>query len=126
MVYKRYPYLHRNYYYPTPKSARSKNSSQEDKSQKDVTREKVSDNIKLIEEIPMPNETEDIKSPEVPSTPGFRTAMTEYGHSNFPLARLFPHKINFEDILIIAIIFILMREEKRDDMLLIALVYLLL
>lgn len=126
MVYKRYPYIHRNYFYPTPGPSRSKNSSKGDKEHKDIPGVKDPENIKLAEEIPMPNEREDIKIPEAPSASGFQTSITRHKQSSFPLARFFQGRINFEDILIIAIIFILMHEEKRDDMLLIALVYLLL
>jgi len=126
MVYKRYPYIHRNYYYPAPKPPQEKSINQEDKSHKDIPGEKNPEISKLAEEIPMPNEKEDGKIPEASSAPGVRTSTVRYKYSNFPLAKSILNKINFEDILILALILILMHEEKKDDMLIIALVYLLL
>lgn len=126
MVYKRYPYLHRNYYYPTPRAPREKSTSQSGNTDEVNQSDKDSENIKPVEEIPMPNEEEDIKIPEASSASGLRTPFSGHKHSGFSLSKLFSKKIDLEDILIIAIILIIMHEGKRDDMLLIALIYLLL
>jgi len=158
MVYKRYPYIHRYYYYPAAKPPQEKSTNQENKLPKDIPETledvtgaknllgekqphnmksaentkstenmKLAGNIKSIaEEIPMPNEKEDGKTPETFPVTGVRTSSLRRKSSSFPLVKYILNRINFEDLLIIAIILILLHEEKRDDMLLIALAYLLL
>ena len=124
MVYRRYPYLHRNYYYSEPKPPREKNTEQVNDN-KDILEEKGSKNIKLAEDIPMPNEKENIRNPEASFTPGFKTSIIGQRNSKFSLSSILPENLNFEDILILGIIFILLYEGKKDDMLLVVLIYLL-
>ncbi|HOJ09892.1 MAG TPA: hypothetical protein PK733_04785 [Clostridiales bacterium] len=133
MAYRRYPYIHRNYYY-TRNLPNGKNNAP----------------TKLVNDIPMPNEKESIRDPEVPLKPGSKTSSKASSESSFkighdssnnnipdtpdnkkrdyksPFIKLFQDKIQLDDIIILGLIFILLYEGIKDDMLFLILIYILL
>lgn len=112
MVYRRYPYLHRTYYQTEPKPSNEKEKSFED--------------IKMLDDIPMPNERESLNNPEVSTASGSERSFLEPKGLRFYLDKFLPLKLNLEDLIILGIIVVLLYEGRKDDILIVVLIYLLL
>ncbi|NSW91610.1 MAG: hypothetical protein HPY74_13215 [Firmicutes bacterium] len=119
MLYRRYPLIHRKYMYPGPRHVTKRSSS-------DIQEEKLKDDKKKAEEIPLPNELEHIPGPGSSSQTGPEVINKSRENSAFPFLNIFSRKIQFEEIVILGLIFLLLNEEIRDDILLVVLIYILL
>lgn len=118
MPYRRYPLVHRKYAYPSLGTS-IKSSGQE------LGKMKPKDNIKKVGEIPMPNELEHISGPETLPDTGPDTFNRSRDESLPYFLKSLLKNIHLEELIIIGIIFILLNEEIRDDILLLAFVYIL-
>jgi len=119
MPYRRYPLIHRKYAYPglrPPSKAPELNPEMK----------KPKDAAKKDEEILLPNELEHISGPEAASQTGPEMFNKNRESSVFSFLKLLPKKIHLEEIIILGLIFLLLNEEIRDDILLLVLIYILL
>jgi hypothetical protein len=121
MIYRRYPLIHRRLLRPGPRYATKPSSN-------GLSKEKSKEN-KKTEKIPLPNEPDKpghVLSPGYSSQTGTGETNKSKGLRPFPFLNNLHKKIQFEDIIILGLIFLLLNEEIRDDILLIVLIYILL
>jgi hypothetical protein len=145
MIYRRYPLIHRKTSYPGPRYAAKPpgHGLSKGKPKYDKTPEKI----------PLPNEPEKAGKPDVSHTPGKSVIhgksdiprkpgytlspgyafQTEAGGTDkrklnrpFSFLNILHKKIQLEEIIILGLIFLLLNEEIRDDILLVVLIYILL
>ncbi|HHY23583.1 MAG TPA: hypothetical protein GX527_05005 [Clostridiaceae bacterium] len=119
MLYRRYPLIHRKYAYPSSRPYAKESEPSPEK-------EKLKDAINKDEKIPLPNELEHIYGPEVASQTGSEMFNKSRESGIFGFLKLLPKKIHLEEVIIIGLIFLLLNEEIKDDILLLILIYILL
>lgn len=124
MPYRRYPLIHRKYSYPYSKYPMKELESDTEKAI--LKDSKLENSTSKRESIPLPNEPEHIPGPEILSETGSEMFTESRDNSIFSFLKLSIKKIQTEDIIIIALIFLLLNEEILDDILLIILIYILL
>ncbi len=119
MLYRRYPLIHRKYAYPGSRPHVKELGPSPEK-------EKLKDTINKDEEIPLPNELEYATGPEIASQTGSEMFNKNRESSIFSFLKTLTKKIHLEEIIIVGLIFLLLNEEIKDDILLLILIYILL